>query len=124
MKSDGQRGHEGKWLMGARKARGYSNAHKAVAALKEMTGHVIHYSAWASYESGGRPIGDQHEEWLVEFFGPIPDLETPANDADMVAAIKAQTAVLAEIRDILSGIRPEGELLDAVLAERSRRAGG
>jgi hypothetical protein len=50
------------------------------------TGHVIHYSAWAAYESGSRRIGDQHMSWLEAFLGPMP--EGPAEASDLAGSIR------------------------------------
>lgn len=92
MRSDRQRGREGTWLRDVRTAR-YSNVRKACAELQRLTGHRIHYSAWAAYEAGSRPIGDQHLAWLEEFFGPMP--EEPAAGAPDIAALAKSISDLA-----------------------------
>lgn len=107
MKSEGQRGREGRWLRDVRKARGYSNATKARDALERMTGHSIHYSAWAAYEAGSRAIGDQHLAWLEEFFGPIPD--EPAHESgDLAGAIRQQAAAIDRLAAALEADREDG----------------
>ena len=75
MKAPRQRGREGNWLREARLARGFSNARAARDAPYRFTGHNIHYSAWAAYESGSRTMGELHKSWLEQFFGAMPEPE-------------------------------------------------
>jgi hypothetical protein len=94
MKATKQRGAEGAWLREARLGRGYTNARDARDAMARMTGRSIHYSAWAAYESGGRPIGELHKSWLEEFFGPMPEA-THDTSAELTVAVRD---LLTEVR--------------------------
>jgi HAMP domain-containing protein len=106
MKATKQRGAVGAWLREARLARGYTNARHACAAMARLTGHTIHYSAWAAYESGGREIGELHKSWLEEFFGPMPE---PTQDS--------AGALASALRELVTEVR-----LARIAQETSARA--
>jgi hypothetical protein len=105
---------QGAWLRERRKAR-FPNVREARAALERETGNVIHYSAWAAYESGSRRIGDQHLEWLEAFLGPMPD--GPAEASDLASAIRLQAAAIDRLAAALEREKAEAPpWVEALLA--------
>jgi hypothetical protein len=123
MYSRKERGIEAAWLRQMRKPR-WSNVHKAVADFEAETGHKLHYSRWAAYESGSKPIRDEHMDAFIAYFGSDPDVPPPTpTDSDLAAAIREQAAAIGRLAAALERDKEQAPVwaqavVSAVLAGR------
>lgn len=119
VKTPGQRGPFGRWLLQQRSAR-YRTQAEALDAMRRLAQLHIHPSEYAQWESGSRVPGDDNPkvQGLYAFFGSKPEVETataPASSDAVAAAIDRQTAVLADlVRELREMREAQGGTTDAL----------
>ena len=100
MKTPGQRGLFGEWLVANRQAR-FPRQRDALAAYERLAGLKIAASEYAQWESGSRVPRDDNPkaQALFDFYGSRP--EPLGNDGggsvDLTAALAAQTAAITAL---------------------------
>jgi hypothetical protein len=109
-----ERGTEAAWLREQRKVR-WSNVHVAVDDFERLTGHRIHYSRWAAYESGAKPIRDDHMDAFVAFFGSGPASEVKEPTGDFAALVAEQSELITKQNELLANQVAVLERIAAVL---------
>ena len=108
-----ERGEDAAWLRSMRKSR-WSNARVAVEEFSKATGHAIHYSRWAAYESGSKPIRDDDMDAFVAFFGaPVPTTSEPTA-TDLASAIRELTKAVRD--QMAEAAEREARLTDRMVA--------
>jgi transcriptional regulator with XRE-family HTH domain len=93
MRTPGQRGRYGRWLVAARKARHMDTADDALTALR-AAGIAISDSTYREYEAGSKPPSRNHLPQLIDFWGEPPDEED-----DLADAIRLQAAAIQALAD-------------------------
>jgi transcriptional regulator with XRE-family HTH domain len=106
-----QRGPFGRWLVGERKARGWT-ADQMRARLQEARGFAMAHSTYALLESGQRQPTDEQARHLTAFLGSEPE-PTPAPASDLSALIARLDAQAATIDRLAESIKLLADALAA-----------
>lgn len=107
----------GRLLKRARKAAGYSNAHKFLAAVKEDQGEAPSYSSYAQWESGEVGPRDGSLDPVEAFHRNRGTWTDVAPAPDLAAALMALAAELSALREERLGMVRRVDELEAQVAE-------
>jgi hypothetical protein len=116
VKTSRERGRWGTWLRQERLRRDLSP--EQVREMLAKRGYRVGQSTYAEWESGyKKQPAREAQPHLIALWGsePAPEVE-PASDADLAAAIRAQTAAMTELVAELSAAREAQQGRDEGLA--------
>lgn len=116
MKTPAERGRYGRWLVAARRARGWKTTDEALAALA-AAGIKIGESVYRQYESGSKVPSRNHLPILVDYWGPVRDALEPTETTDpLVSALDRQSEAIEGLTAELAKDRADQrEATDALL---------